>query len=107
MTAPAGRPSGEAHLEALGQGRFRLSGTLDAHTVTAILKQSEAGFVDGPLLEIDLSGVSDSDSAGLALLIEWLRMARQRGTQIRYANMPAQLQALARISEVQGLLDSA
>ena len=53
---------------------------------------------------VDLGGVGASDSAGLALLIEWLRVARQGGQAIRFANVPAQIEALARISEVEDLL---
>jgi ABC-type transporter Mla MlaB component len=38
------------------------------------------------------------------LLIEWLRLARQGEKTIRFANVPAQIQALARISEVEDLI---
>jgi ABC-type transporter Mla MlaB component len=41
---------------------------------------------------------------GHALLIEWLRAARQGGREIRFANVPAQIEALARISEVEDLI---
>ncbi len=52
-------------------------------------------------------GVGESDSAGLALLIEWLRLARQRAKTIHFANVPAQIEALARISEVEDLIGAA
>jgi phospholipid transport system transporter-binding protein len=94
-----------ARLEALGGGRFRVSGTLDAGTVTALLKQSaDRFFRDAAPILVDLAGVTESDSAGLALLIEWLRMAREKGCAIQFANIPAQINALARISEVEDLL---
>ena len=94
-----------ARLEALGGGRFRVSGTLDAGTVTSLLKQSvDRFFQDASPVLVDLAGVSEGDSAGLALLIEWLRMARQKGQAIRFTNIPAQINALARISEVDELL---
>jgi len=93
-----------AHLEALGDGSFRVSGTLDARTVAAVLEEGEARFGNGSPVQVDLAGVTHSDSAGLALLIEWLRQARLRGQQIRYANVPKQIEALATISEVADLL---
>jgi len=99
--------TGRARLESLGAGRFRVSGVLDASTAREVLEQSEARFEQFKDLDIDLGGVGESDSAGLALLIEWLRMARQWQKGIRFANVPAQIEALARISEVEDLLGGA
>jgi phospholipid transport system transporter-binding protein len=93
-----------ARIEALGAGRFRVSGVLNAATVTDLLKQSRESFAGAKHIEMDLGGVSEGDSAGLALLLEWLRMTRQANQQIGYANVPAQINALARISEVDDLL---
>ena len=96
--------TGRARLESLGAGRFRISGVLDAATARDVLEQSEARFAQFKDLDIDLGGVGESDSAGLALLIEWLRVARQSQKEIRFANVPAQIEALARISEVEDLI---
>jgi phospholipid transport system transporter-binding protein len=93
-----------AKLESLGGGRFRVSGVLDATTVGDLLKQSAERFSNLSGLEVDLAGVSDSDSAGLALLIEWLRLAKDAQRPIHFANIPGQISALARISEVDDLL---
>ena len=93
-----------ARLESLGEGRFRVTGVLDASTAANVLEESEARFTQAPKIDVDLGGVGESDSAGLALLIEWLRMARQAGKEIRFANLPAQIEALARISEVEDLI---
>ena len=93
-----------AKLESLGSGRFRVSGVLDATTVGDLLKQSRDHFANAGPLEIDLTGVSEADSAGLALLIEWVRMAKEAGSTIRFDHVPGQISALARISEVEDLL---
>ena len=53
---------------------------------------------------IDLAGVKDSDSSGLALLIEWLSIARAEHKNLRYENIPVQLHQLARLSDVEELL---
>ena len=95
--------TGRARLESLGAGRFRVSGVLDASTAREVLEESEARFEQFAGLDIDLGGVGESDSAGLALLIEWLRLARQWQKEIRFENVPAQIEALARISEVEDL----
>ena len=93
-----------AQLESLGEGRFRVSGVLNASTAAGVLEESEAPFTQAPKIDVDLGGVGESDSAGLALLIEWLRMAKLSGKEIHFANLPAQIEALARISEVEDLI---
>jgi phospholipid transport system transporter-binding protein len=92
-----------ADIEPLGEGRFLVTGVLDATTVAPVLKRSALLFADSPSLHIDLAGVTESDSSGLALLIEWLRLAKQKRQQIDFHNMPHQIDALARISEVEEL----
>lgn len=104
MIKPATTP-GPAKLEALGNGRFKVFGALNADTATDLLKRSEAAFTDAVSLEIDLSNVPEGDSAGLALLIEWLRLAKQHKQQITFQNVPEPIAALARISEVEKLLN--
>lgn len=94
----------KAQLEALGGARFRISGVLNAATVTHILSQSQERFQGLPRVEADFAAVTESDSAGLALLLEWLRLARKSGQQVHFDNVPEQIMALARISEVAELL---
>jgi phospholipid transport system transporter-binding protein len=105
MNAKPAKTPGPARLEALGDGRFKVYGALDADTATDLLKRSEAAFKDARSLEIDLANVPEGDSAGLALLIEWLRLAKQRQQTIHFKNVPPQIAALARISEVDNLLN--
>jgi len=55
--------------------------------------QSAAGRVT-----IDMHGVTHADSAGLALLIEWLQLARSAGREIVFTNMPEQMRDLIRVN---------
>ena len=88
-----------------GEGRYAVQGDLSFDTVTGLLSESRSLFAGESSIELDLSGVTYADSAGLALLVEWLRQARLQGRQLRYQSLPAQLQALANVSEVTGLLN--
>jgi Predicted NTP binding protein (contains STAS domain) len=101
---PAATP-GPARLEALGNGRFKVFGALNADTATDLLKRSDEAFKGATALEIDLAEVPEGDSAGLAVLIEWLRLAKQRRQTIHFKHVPEQIAALARISEVENLLN--
>jgi len=55
-------------------------------------------------LEIDGSGITVADSAGLAVLLDWLAVAKHAGRRLRYTRLPQGLAALAHISEVDELL---
>lgn len=96
-----------ASFEPLGGGRARVAGALDFGTVAALLAAGSAVIERGEAPIIDLSGVSAGDSAGLALLIEWLSVAKAAGHALRYENVPSQLHQLARLSEVEELVTAA
>lgn len=56
---------------------------------------------------VDCAAVSRADSAGLAVLLDWLAWGRRRSRPLTLQNLPASLLAIARISEVDGLLTAA
>ena len=84
--------------------RSFVTGVLHFTTVTALLGPGSEAIASGRAAVIDLAGVKDSDSSGLALLIEWLSVARAAKRNLRYENIPAQLLQLARLSDVEELL---
>jgi phospholipid transport system transporter-binding protein len=56
----------------------------------------------GPI-ELDLSGIGASDSAGLAVLIEWLAWGRRSGREVHFSSVPQALRAIASICELEDL----
>lgn len=54
--------------------------------------------------EVDCSGITTSDSAGLTVMLDWLALAKRDGRSLRFVNLPAGLLAIARISDVEELL---
>lgn len=88
-------------------GRFRLTGCFGFETAGPLLERGDAAFRAHPAVELDLSGVSDADSAGLAVLLAWVDRARRRGHTLRFAGLPPQLVGIARITEVEPLLRGA
>jgi phospholipid transport system transporter-binding protein len=94
----------EVSIRPAGADRFMVAGPLQFDTVTRARKAG-VELLDGrQSLTLDLQGVTRSDSAGLALLIEWMREARQRRVQVHFENVPAQLQAIARASRLERIL---
>lgn len=89
-----------ASLSSDDAGVCRVSGALGFDTVTQ-LPASLPG--DGDVVA-DLSAVERVDSAGLALLLEWVRTARARGWSVVFQGVPGQLSAIARVSGVDEIL---
>lgn len=56
---------------------------------------------------IDCAGVTRADSAGLAVLLDWLAWGRRKSRVVSLENLPPSLVAIARISEVDELLTAA
>lgn len=83
---------------------IRLSGELSFSTVNQVLKQSEILFEPIVDLDIDLAEVNRSDSAGLALLVHWIRFAKRKNKKIVFHNIPAQMLAIADASGLDELL---
>ena len=75
--------------------RLCLGGRLDFQSVAELLADDPLSL-DGSELHVDLADIRQSNSAGLALLLEWLKKAQQKGLQIKYHNVPEQLLVIAR-----------
>lgn len=53
---------------------------------------------------IDLADVTHSNSAGLALMIEWLAEAQRNGLNIRFENIPNSLRQISTVCQVDSLI---
>ena len=54
-------------------------------------------------LQVDCAGVTESDSAGLAVLIEWLAQGARIDRKLTFASIPHGIRAAAKISDVEFL----
>ena len=83
-------PVSHGHYAVEGELTFA---SIDKRTLNAF------GFIKtGKHITLDLSAVTSTDSAGLALMIEWIKYARHHRTQLVFKNIPEQLRNLARLS---------
>lgn len=82
----------------------KVMGPLTFATATEALAASQGLFAGKKKLTLDLAGVEATDSAGLALLVEWVSAAKHAGCKLKLSHVPKQALALARISEVEKLL---
>ena len=91
-------PTAAGRCAAQGQLTFATARGARQQGLTAL-----GGAGTGPV-EIDCGAVSLADSAGLAVLLDWLGAAKGAGQTLRYTHLPEDVVALARISEVDELL---
>ena len=94
----------DARLEVVAAGRLKLVGDLSFRTVPGLLEASLDMIREVPEITVDLADVERSDSAGVALLVEWMREVRSQGKSITYLNIPSQMLAIARVSSLDAVL---
>ena len=98
---------GTFELVASANGPFAARGPLTFATARAAREQGLRSLASaaGRELEVDCAGITASDSAGLAVLLDWLGAMKRAGRALRYTHLPEGLLALGRISEVEELLE--
>lgn len=79
-------------------GHFVIDGDLTFATIDKQTLKSFSFLKAAKEITIDLSRVSNTDSAGLALMIEWIKYSRHNRTQLSFKNIPEQLLNLAKLS---------
>jgi len=75
-----------------------------ATTTTMPQTQMQTQTKTSQTIVVDFKEVTKCDSAALALLTAWKRMAKQNNRQIQFANLPAQLMDLAKLSNLDKIL---
>lgn len=84
---------------ARGNGAFEVSGRVTFQTVPQFLGHTDKWLQsDTSRVTIDMQGVTLTDSAGLALMIEWLQLARAAKREIVFTNIPEQMRDLIRVN---------
>ena len=102
-TMVPGSATAEATVE--GDGMLSVRGALSFDTVPDVFAKSAAWVRKSQgAITIDLKGVERADSAGLALLVEWLQIARRENRELRFANVPEQVRSLARVNGLSNAL---
>ncbi|HEX8592529.1 MAG TPA: STAS domain-containing protein [Pseudomonas sp.] len=87
-------------------GELQLTGVLDYRTGPALRKQGAALIKSSelPTVVLDCSGVEKSSSVGLALLLAFMRDARDAGKSVSIRSMPEDMRKIAQVSELTELL---
>jgi len=79
-------------------GGIMIEGAMTFSTANQLLADSRAYFASQSELLIDLTKVAQADSAGVALLVEWLRIAKCQQVALHFRNIPTQMWAIIEVS---------
>jgi phospholipid transport system transporter-binding protein len=97
--------AGKATIEATAADVASISGDMNFQTVQALSESAEGVLgKDSTIRQLDLAGVKHVDSSGLALLLEWQSLIKQKGHAFQIIHAPDDLVSLARLCEAQELL---
>ncbi len=88
-----------------GQGEFALEGELTFETAGKLLEATDAVLNSDENIRVDLAGVSQFDSAGLALLVHCWREIKKAKKTIAFHEAPLQLSMMAKMSGLDRILN--
>ncbi|MEW8029503.1 MAG: STAS domain-containing protein [Candidatus Thiodiazotropha sp.] len=88
-----------------GAFRFHVQGDMTFSSVKDLLQRSNELFSVVQEFEVDLSRVDHADSAGLALVLEWIAQAAERNARIVFTGIPESMVSIARLCQVESLLE--
>lgn len=83
--------------------RLRVAGPMTMLSVAALKPAGDAAVAAGASV-VDLSGVTEADSAALAVLFSWLRAAQEAKRPLSIVAAPESIRSLAALYEVAELL---
>jgi len=83
---------------------LRVSGELNFESVAELWRATGPLFATDPPTRIDLGGVSHANSAGVALLVEWMAQTRRRQRELVFLNVPAQMRAIIQVADLDAVL---
>lgn len=89
----------ESSVVARDNGVLEVNGRLTFQTVPEVLAQAAQGLNRaGSAITVDLRNVALIDTAGVALMLEWLGQARAQKRTLTFVNLPEQVRHLIGVS---------
>lgn len=86
---------------------WAISGELSFDTVPALYEQAKGVFAERLPESVDLRGVERVDSAGVALMLAWIRTVHSQGQSLKFRNIPQHMASIADLCSVSHLFTEA
>lgn len=86
------------------KGRVYVKGDVSFDNAVTVLEEGLKLVRTLPKLEVDLKDMTQTDSSGLAVLIGWVRAAKQEKKSIRFFHLPDFMRDLSRVCGLENVL---
>lgn len=101
----------QPRLKDTGLGTAELSGDLTLHTVAELATVGEADIQtvvqnSGRTWQLDLQNVGRFSSAGVALLLGWLRLCQQHNIEMSIIHAPDDMRGILNVCDLDELFES-
>jgi phospholipid transport system transporter-binding protein len=84
--------------------RLQVAGEINFVTAVSLWQESLPLLAKSNELIFNFSQVTTSNSAALALLLEWLKYAKQNNKSISFEQLPEQLVSIAKVAGLTNLI---
>ncbi|VVC76115.1 hypothetical protein AQUSIP_14200 [Aquicella siphonis] len=82
-----------------------VTGDLQFANVMLVYQKSLQQISSCHELVFDFSRLQSSDSSGLALMVEWIRLARQQNKKIRFEHLSEDILSIAKAAGIDGMFN--
>ena len=89
----------------LQDNQFLISGDLNFSNVMSVYRKSVQQSQQCPELTFDFSQLKSSDSAGLALIIEWIKLSRQLNKPVHFTHLSKDIMSIAKAAGIDGMFN--
>ena len=83
---------------------FKVNGAITFETALALRKMGDRWIKKEKDILIDFQAVDQCNSAGLAVMIAWLRHAKRLNKSIRFIEVPSSLRAISAVYKITEIL---
>lgn len=84
--------------------RIFVLGDLDFSNVMSVYARSLTYLNQQTQLNFDFSQLNSTNSAGIALIVEWLKFAKAHRKPIHFYHLPADVNAIAKAAHIENIL---
>ncbi len=84
----------QADIIKLEDSKYAFQGDLSFNTVATITKKASKLLAFAKEVTLDFEKLKHCDSAGIALIVQWKKLANYNGSQLKFVNVTPQMQNL-------------
>lgn len=84
--------------------QFFISGDLNFSNVMSVYEKSLPQLNQSPECHFNFSQLTSSDSSGIALIIEWVKLAKRHHKPIKFVQLSQDLMSLAKAARLDTLI---